>query len=437
MVIIKHVVTEQDASKIIEPAGFTVWLLQFDSGDYVEAPNGKLVSSRHRQLIEVIYFELVTNDTLKPRDIKTCFDWHMDNLLGRWNILASVDELPLIVLDDLLLDSFLFDYMDDRYDPYFAFIHDFFRKNNLRDAWVSPKLFPKDFRESNTKAGGVSKAILLKWDKKSKKNMLRIYQAIIEKVDTLGAPDMNLLVISKNFANSMILRLFWVLNLISSEYLVLMDDTDDVNLSNLKSLENLKRYRNLLHDGNQAYDDLLELFPSRIWEMPNEAIVALKAGVKAMTRDYQLDFSLCINSISKSLEIILKTQIFDAFRKSYGYSFDESTELRISDKKSKAQKLISFIEKPPHFIEMGSMEFILTLHGGKTASKEPILSNLFEFIKSKSGFPNVVNKDFLSKLGEIRKIRNLKTHSEITESGYEAVQFMLLIQSVYRELFED
>lgn len=437
MIIVKHVVTEKDASKIIEPVGFTVWLLQFDSGDYVEAPNGKLISSRHRQLIEVIYFELVTNDNLKRGDIKTCFDWHMDNLLGRWNILASVDELPLIVLDDLILDSLLFDYMDDRYDPYFSFIHEFFNKNNLRDAWVSPKLFPKDFRELNNKAGELSKAILLKWDKKSKKNMLRIYQAIIEKVDTLGSPDMNLLVISKNFASSMILRLFWVLNLISSEYLVLMDETEDVNLDKLRSLENLKRYRNLLHDGNQSYHDLLELFPSRTWEMPNEAIVALKAGVKAMTRDYQLDFSLCINSISKSLEIILKTQVFDAFRVSYGYSFDETTELRISDKKSKAQKLISFIEKPPHFIEMGSMEFILTLHGGKTASKEPILRNLFKFIQSESGFPNVVKKGFLSKLGEIRKIRNLKTHSEITESGYEAVQFMLLIQSVYRELFED
>jgi hypothetical protein len=170
--------------------------------------------------------------------------------------------------------------------------------------------------------------------------------------------------------------------------------------------------------------------------MPEAAVVSFKAGIQSFSRDYQTDFSLSIISISKSLEIILKTQIFDIYRENYGYSFEENLELSLSNQNSKAQRFISFIAKPPHFIEMGSMELILKLKGGRTEKKEPLLQDFFQFIESESNFNRVLDKEFIQCLEEIRKIRNLKTHSEIAKC-YEATEFIFLILKTFQILFEN
>ena len=309
MNIIYHKVTEEDSMTIVEPAGYTVWLLEYDDGEFLKLPNGRFVSSRHRHLMEVILFELVTMDKSKKRSFKACYDWHLDFLLGKWNILTPPDELPLIVLDDLLSDPFITDYMTDKYDPYFLHIHRFFKENKLEDVWVNLEPLNKISRDKYLIPGEFSKAVMDDLDKKSKKKIKRIYEVIIDKIEELGAPDMNLVNQSGIHVSSLILRLFWAQDLITTEYLLLMDNKEEISTDSLRSLENLKRYRNLLHDGNQEFNELMKSFPSRTWEMPDEAVIALKAGLRSLTRDYQLDFSLPINSVSKSLEIILKTQI--------------------------------------------------------------------------------------------------------------------------------
>ena len=200
----------------------------------------------------------------------------------------------------------------------------------------------------------------------------------------------------------------------------------------------LLEYPDLLHSRDEATERLFKQLPIRFKTMPEEAQLAMHAGLRAMSDDHQADFSLAINNFAKSLEIILKTQIFDAWREKSGSSFLQSHQIStLQNPASKAKRLSDFVQKEPHFIELGGMEFVLKLKGGKTEKKEPLLQYFFAFVEEETEFGNITTPEFLSELEIIRAMRNRKSHSEVSRSGKEPVEQFLHVLRAFQLLLGD
>lgn len=443
MKIIKHTVQESEESQFVEPAGFPTWLIEIDEGELFKTPNGLIVSCPSRKLAEVIRFDLILNNPKHVYDdeIITCAKLHMLHIAGGAKFLSVPDALPMLILDELIKDKYLRRYLNSDIDlEKDLHIAEFFKLNSIQKFSLnSIPIENLKVNKSSNAPGEFAKQKIKKLSKKNRHAFLLLYEKVMnENVDLLSMPDMNLLSIIGPGSNSILHRLFWVQEKITEEELFLIEgeEENEINATSISEFKTLKYYKSLLHSKYEAESSLVQMLPKKFNEMPNTAKLAMYAGIKALVADYQPDFSLSINSLSKSVEIILKTQIFDNYREKRGVDLLESRGLSYVDRNnSKAAKLFDYIEKPPHFIELGTMEFIFQLKGGKTEKREPVLQDFFKFIENETSYSIVLSDDFISILGQIRKNRNLKTHSESSEFGYEAATHFSLIVKCLEYIF--
>jgi len=130
-----------------------------------------------------------------------------------------------------------------------------------------------------------------------------------------------------------------------------------------------------------------------------------------MIQKQQEDYSAYIMLLGKTIETMLKTLIFDKFLLVNNYQFNIDTSIYL-EKNNKAIKFISFISKEPHFIELGSMLFILELKGGNTEKRTPILKEFYEFIENRN-YAMFFEKKWIEKAKGLKDFRNHSSHSKI------------------------
>ncbi len=444
MKIIKHIVQVSEESKFLEPVGWPTWVIEINEGELLQTPKGLIISCPSRKLAEAFRFDLMVNlsSVVPENDEFTTFSGlHIMHISRGAKFFSSPDTLPLLVLDELLKDKCLRHYLNSKEGLEEDFhIGEFFKINNLKKFSLG-SIFIGDNQLSNPnkEPGEFAKQQIKKLSKKDRDAFSLLYKKVIdENVDPLGMPDMNLLNMVGPGSVSILHRLFWVQDKITEEELFFIESDEEIEISmaSLSKFKTLKYYVSLLHSKKESEDRLIQMLPGKFNEMPISSRLAMYAGIKALVADYQPDFSLSINSLSKSVEIILKTQIFDNYREKRGVHFLESKGLLCVDSSnSKARRLFDFIEKPPHFIELGSMELIFQLKGGKTEKREPALQDFFQFIENETSYSAVLSKDFVSILTQIRKNRNLKTHNEAAEFGNEATEHFILVQKCLEYIF--
>ena len=435
MKIIKHIVQECEESKFIEPVGWTTWVIEID-GKLMQGPNGRIISCPSRKLAEAVRFDLIiyfSSDTFNDK-ITTCAGLHISHVAEDGRFLSEPVKLPLLVLDELLNDKCLRHYLNSKeVNEENYHINEFFKVNNLNKFSIdSISIDGYIANKANYELGEFSKQQINKLSEKDRVAFNLLYEKVYnDNVGSLGLPDLNLLNILGKDSVSILHRLFWVQDKITEEELFLIeaDEEDEIDITELTKFKTYKYYVSLLHSKNESENRLIKELPKKFHEMPLPARLSMYAGIKAYVADYQPDFSLSINSFSKCLEIILKTQIFDDYRRKRGTHFLETKDiLGITSPNSKAKKLSDYIERPPHFIELGSMEFIFQLKGGKTEKHEHILQDFFKFIETETNYSAVLSKDFVNMLTKIRKTRNLKTHKDAAENGQEAAEQFLLVK---------
>jgi hypothetical protein len=435
MKIIKHIVQEGEESKFVEPVGWPTWVIEID-GELMQGPDGRIISCPSRKHAEAVRFDLIvycSSDTFNDK-VTTCAGLHISHISGGARFFSDPVNLPLLVLDELLNDKCLRHYLNSKViNEENYHLNEFFKANNLNKFSLdSISIVGYRANKSKYEPGEFSKQQINKLSEKDRIAFNLLYEKVYnDNVASLGLPDLNLLKILSKDSVSIIHRLFWIQEKITEEELFLIeaDEEDEIDITELTKFKTYKYYISLLHSKKEYENRLIKSLPKKFHEMPLAARLSMYAGIKAMVADYQPDFSLSINSFSKCLEIILKTQIFDIYRKKRGGHFLETKYiLGITSPNSKARKLSDYIERPPHFIELGSMEFIFQLKGGKTEKHEPILQDFFKFIETETSYSAVLSKDFVKMLEKIRKTRNLKTHKEAAENGHEAAEQFLLVQ---------
>jgi|GEM_PF-2653553 len=426
------------------PPDWPVWILRDAEGTIIKTQGGMKLSCPTRKLAEIIRYELFFPQSDSEENIGY---YKLQSL----NIDGGSDEghrfttkpsgLEKLILDGLFADEALSLFTQGKHSADWGF-----HLNKFMTKRQCPKIGQASM-ESNARIyaddsaryvpgefGGREFARLTELEKKT---FTTFFQSVLDEVSTLGNPDLNLLYITGINCPSILHRLFWVQGKISGEELELIERIlDGKRVLTIESSEKFKTFTSYLHSSFESSQRLIEHLPPAILEMPSEAILALKAGIRILTSDYQPDFSPAVTSICKSIEIILKTQIFDEYRKSRGQFFTQETNvLAIQNDNSKAIRLANFIEKSPHHLELGGMETIFKWHGGKTEKKEPLVRDFFEFIRAETDFGGALKPRFIELLGEFRKVRNRKVHSEHTADKGELISVFLMARELLWLIF--
>ena len=157
--------------------------------------------------------------------------------------------------------------------------------------------------------------------------------------------------------------------------------------------------------------------------------IGLRTAIENILNATSNDYSPYVMLLGKSLEINLKEKVFLPFQEYAKVSFQEEQLTQIivrSDDKLK--RFTQFLEKPPHFIELGSMLFLLEMYGGKTAAKNVLLSELYNYIDS-IGLHTLIDKNWLEKAKIIKDARNKAAHSDVFsyEEAYELMNTMTIL----------
>lgn len=436
-----HIVRPEEQEKFIEPPYWPTWVLRNNQGKLVKTPNGNVLSSPTRKLAEILRVELISvkqnqNDSLKILELHQN---HIDSSGGFFN---TPNHLPLLLMDELLSDRSLRIFLHSRKKQElgpdtFAHLDAIFKNNQLLFFTLDDIPIDESEDDLEREPGVFAQQHLSTLTEKNRKRFSKLYAVILEEyVEALGNPKMNLFAILGCHSHNVIHRLLWVMKKITTYELAYIESRlageNKIPTSNFLEFSHLLEYPDLLHSRDEASERLLKQLPEKFKTMPEEAQLAMHAGLRAMADDHQADFSLAINNFAKSLEIILKTQIFDAWRKKSGSSFLQSHQIStLQNPASKAKKLSNFVQKEPHLIELGAMEFILNLKGGKTEKKEPLLRDFFAFVEHETEFGNITTREFLRELRDIRVMRNRKSHSEVSKSGEEpVVQFLHVVRAL-------
>jgi hypothetical protein len=146
--------------------------------------------------------------------------------------------------------------------------------------------------------------------------------------------------------------------------------------------------------------------------LPEAAKYSLLEAVRQSQNLEIQDYSSAVLLFGKSLEICLKKLIFDEFKSQSGITFREKNETSIFiENNNQIAKFATYIVKPPHHIELGSMLFILEKHGGRTASANLLLKEFFQFVSEKLEYHEVIKKDWIAQANIITQARNDAAHS--------------------------
>lgn len=161
--------------------------------------------------------------------------------------------------------------------------------------------------------------------------------------------------------------------------------------------------------------------------------IGLSTAIENIIHPSSKDYSPYVMLLGKSLEINLKEKIFLPFQEYAKVSIEEEQLSEIIIKSDdKLKKLTQFIDKPPHFIELGSMLFLLEMYGGKTAQKNLLLSELHSYIES-NGFQKLLEKDWIKHAKVLKDARNKASHSEVFNHT-EAENLLDLLTSLLKSL---
>lgn len=147
--------------------------------------------------------------------------------------------------------------------------------------------------------------------------------------------------------------------------------------------------------------------------LPEGSRIALIEAINKIKDANSEDYSPYVVLLGKSVEIALKELVFDKFQLEYPVVFETSQDINIFIKENdKIERFATFLVKPPHFIELGSMLTVLQKAGGKTARNNIILSDFFEFIQNKLEMSGITDKFFIEDCFKLSKYRNQAAHSE-------------------------
>ena len=161
--------------------------------------------------------------------------------------------------------------------------------------------------------------------------------------------------------------------------------------------------------------------------------IGLSTAIENIIYPSSKDYSPYVMLLGKSLEINLKEKIFLPFQEYAKVSFEEEqlSEIIIRSE-DKLKKLTQFLDKPPHFIELGSMLFILEMYGGKTAKKNVLLSELYDFMKGRE-LNTLLEKNWIENAKILKDARNKASHSEVF-SHAEAERLLDLLTSLLKSV---
>ena len=133
--IIEHTVKEDDNLTFIEPTGWPTFYLEDDENNIFKTPNNTVISFPTRKLAELIKFDLYTKLTSENFNFEkdaSYFGLHMTHIVQNGAFLTTCDHLPLMILDELLTDLSLRDYLkSDGQNEHHYYIDSFFKKNEI------------------------------------------------------------------------------------------------------------------------------------------------------------------------------------------------------------------------------------------------------------------------------------------------------------------
>tara|TARA_Y100000385_G_C13044142_1_gene616672 strand:- start:278 stop:1570 length:1293 start_codon:yes stop_codon:yes gene_type:complete len=156
--------------------------------------------------------------------------------------------------------------------------------------------------------------------------------------------------------------------------------------------------------------------------LPLSAKYAILESSKKINESNSSDYSSYVMLLGKSVEICLKELVFDKYQKIFSIKFSEEKDVKIFiESNKKIERLAKYLIKEPHFIELGTMITILEKSDGKTAKKNEVLKEFFDFISNSLKYDAIVKHEFIEAAWKISKERNKAAHSEIF-SYNEAVE---------------
>lgn len=147
--------------------------------------------------------------------------------------------------------------------------------------------------------------------------------------------------------------------------------------------------------------------------LPTGTKMSLIEGLSKIHQAKSDDYSSYVMLMGKSVEIALKINVFDEFQVRFNYYFKEQVDVKLFiESNDVIQKLARYLVKKPHFIELGSMLFILVKEGGKNAVRNEVLVKFFKFVKEKLNKPEILNKEWIKLANDLTNHRNRASHSE-------------------------
>ncbi|WP_242157321.1 hypothetical protein [Aestuariivivens sediminis] len=147
--------------------------------------------------------------------------------------------------------------------------------------------------------------------------------------------------------------------------------------------------------------------------LPDGSKTSLIEGLSKIHEASSSDYSSYVMLMGKAIEIALKKNVFDEFQIRSKYNFKEQKDVKLFIESNEVIKnLARYLVKEPHFIELGSMLFILEKNGGKTASRNEVLIKFFEFVKEELNKVKILDKEWIKLANHLKDHRNRASHSE-------------------------
>jgi tetratricopeptide (TPR) repeat protein len=151
-----------------------------------------------------------------------------------------------------------------------------------------------------------------------------------------------------------------------------------------------------------------------IEQIPSNAYASLLEAERLMDDVSRIDYSSAVLAFCKSLEIVLKQLVFDAFRKDVTANTDYAIILHKAKvlQHDQTNSYIRFIEKGAH-LEMGAMTKCLDLCGGKTVQQMELLQLFRDYIVIKQVIPFLLEKVTIDQISLLAtEYRNPAAHSK-------------------------
>lgn len=186
------------------------------------------------------------------------------------------------------------------------------------------------------------------------------------------------------------------------------NETDDKELRFLSYIENSGDY--------SLFQNSLESEMNSTEHLPDRAFISLLEGERIFLSERVMhDYTGMVIAYAKAVEITLLSNVFNKFRRHAHVDLELKSEvsLKYSDSSGKIFRFARYLADNP-FFELGGMELVLRYCNGRTATQEPIISHLRQFIRDDLRLEHLLEPTVIEDLGKIaRDYRNPHVHSDI------------------------